>query len=82
MKRRCDLKKKEIHDLPRSFKSEYKAEEKWLSVQEAAKYIGQSVGTIYNWVCLGKLPRYKLGRNLRFPMSELNELLFKTKKEF
>ena len=43
-----------------------------LTPDEAADYLGMAIQTVYNKASLGELPSKKLGRLLRFRLSELN----------
>lgn len=52
--------------------------EEWLTTKEAARYLGVSANAVRILVCRGKVTSYKLGRHLRFRISDLNLLLKKT----
>ncbi len=53
---------------------------KWLNAKEAAQYLRLgSVGVLRNMVSERKIPFYKLGRSLRFKVSDLDKLLESTK---
>lgn len=43
-----------------------------LTVDAAAEYLGYKPNTIRNKVSLGQLPATKIGRTLRFRLSDLN----------
>lgn len=43
-----------------------------LTPEEAANYLGFALQTVYNKASAGELPSKKLGRALRFRLSELN----------
>jgi excisionase family DNA binding protein len=47
--------------------------EQWLSVDEAAKFVGLAKQTVYQLVSERKIPYHKAGRQLRFYKSELNK---------
>lgn len=47
----------------------------WLTSKEAAQYLGITPNALRIWVCRGKLKSYKLGRFLRFRISDLKLLL-------
>lgn len=49
--------------------------EAWLSTEQAAEYLGISVGSLRNRVSCGEIPRRKLGRLNRYLRSELDALL-------
>lgn len=49
--------------------------DKFLSIQEAAKFLSLSVPTMYTKVSTGKLPYMKRGKRLYFSESELIEYL-------
>jgi excisionase family DNA binding protein len=43
-----------------------------ISYKEASSLLGVPIGTIYAWVCLGKIPHYRLSTRLvRFSKQEL-----------
>ncbi len=49
---------------------------KWLTAKEAAQYLKlASVEVLRNMVCQRRVPCYKLGKNLRFKISELDSLI-------
>ena len=50
-------------------------EKKWLTVKEAAEYIGVAVNTIYVWLREGKLVRYKVGGITRIKVDELDQIM-------
>ena len=56
------------------------SEERFLTTDEAALYLGVTVGTVRNMVCRGELPYYKLGRRNRYKLSELKNLLQSNKR--
>jgi excisionase family DNA binding protein len=43
----------------------------WMKIDEAAKCIGISAGTLRNWVWQHKIPHFKIGGLVRFRCSEL-----------
>jgi excisionase family DNA binding protein len=43
----------------------------WMKIDEAAKCIGISAGTLRNWVWQHKIPHFKIGGLVRFRRSEL-----------
>jgi excisionase family DNA binding protein len=45
---------------------------KWLSVDEAAEYLGVKRDTIYRWIKNHNLPTYKVGRLWKFKAEELD----------
>lgn len=47
-------------------------EDRLLTPEEAATYLGYKPGTIYNKANRGEIPHVKLGRALRFRLSELD----------
>jgi excisionase family DNA binding protein len=51
--------------------------EPWLSLKEAAQYTGFDVRTIRRRALAGLIPHGKLGRNLRFKPSEIDDVLRK-----
>ena len=44
----------------------------YLTVDQAAKYIGKHPRTIRNWIINGRLPASRLGRELRIEESDLD----------
>jgi excisionase family DNA binding protein len=50
-------------------------EQRYLSVTEAATYLGLSPKTVYAWVEKGAMPGYKVGRVWRFDKTELDEFV-------
>ncbi|MCH4821759.1 helix-turn-helix domain-containing protein [Gramella lutea] len=53
----------------------------WLTRNEAAKYFGVSLVTIYNWTKEGILTSYKISNRLRYKKSELENILLNSNKE-
>ncbi len=48
--------------------------DRWLNSAEAADYLRLSVNALRIAVCRGQINAYKLGRRLRFKLSELSQL--------
>ena len=48
-------------------------EERLVSLEEIAKYLGVSKDTIYLWISNKELPAYKIGRLWKFKISEIDE---------
>ncbi len=49
---------------------------KWLTAKEASQYLRlSSVEVLRNMVCQRRVPCYKLGKSLRFKVSELDSLM-------
>ena len=46
-----------------------------MDVQQAADYLGLSVGTIYQWRSQHKIPYIKVGRKLKFKKDQLDQWL-------
>lgn len=46
-----------------------------MGVQQAADYLGLSVGTIYQWRSQHKIPYIKVGRKLKFKKDQLDQWL-------
>ena len=49
--------------------------DKWISIDEAAEYLGIKTVTLRSWIRNGKedLPAHKIGKQWRFKISELDE---------
>lgn len=46
---------------------------KWISIDEAAEYLGIKPGTIRDWIRKGKdIPAHKIGKQWKFKCSELD----------
>ncbi|MBU1917096.1 helix-turn-helix domain-containing protein [bacterium] len=54
--------------------------EQLLTVNQIAEYLQVSPRTVREWVSIGFVPHYKISRNVRFRMSEL-ELWVKKKQK-
>ena len=48
-------------------------EDRWLSVEEIAQYIGVSRDTVYNWIKGKNMPAHKIGRLWKFKLEEVDE---------
>ena len=48
-------------------------EDRWLSVDEIADYLGVKRDTIYKWITRKKMPAHKLGRLWKFQKDEVDE---------
>jgi excisionase family DNA binding protein len=55
--------------------SEGKIEPRLLTVQEAARFLTVSASTLYGWVWQRKIPFVKVGRALRFDLTDLEEFI-------
>jgi len=47
-------------------------EKRWLSVEEAAAYLGISRDTVYKWIERNAMPVYKVGRRWKFQAVEID----------
>jgi excisionase family DNA binding protein len=47
--------------------------EKWSGLEEIAKHIGVNKDTIRNWIEKGVIPAYKVGKQWKFRISEIDE---------
>ena len=54
--------------------------EKMMSTEEAAEFLGISVGSLRNMTSQGKIPYFKLGRRNRYSRNELTQLLLSNKR--
>jgi len=50
-------------------------EEKWVNISDVAEHLGVSQDTIRNWLKSGKLPTYKAGKQYKFRLSEIDQML-------
>ncbi len=48
-------------------------EDRWLSVDEIADYLGVSKDTVYSWLNSKGLPGHKVGRFWKFKKEEVDE---------
>lgn len=46
--------------------------EHWLSLEEIANHLGVSKETIRGWIKKGTIPNYKVGRQYKFKLSEVD----------
>ncbi len=60
--------------------SSLKSEDKWLTSIEAAAYLCVTRKQLWNLTSSGSVPFYKLGRSNRYRLSELESLLFRTRR--
>lgn len=48
--------------------------DKWISIDEAAEYLGVKTGTVRDWIRKNKdVPAHKIGKQWKFKCSELDE---------
>jgi excisionase family DNA binding protein len=47
-------------------------QDRWLSVEEIAQYLGVSRDTIYSWVGKKDIPAHKVGRLWKFKTDEID----------
>jgi len=55
-------------------------EDRWLSVEEIAQYLGISKDTVYTWINNKKMPAHKIGRLWKFKKDEVDEWVRDGKK--
>ena len=48
-------------------------EDRWLSVDEIAAYLGIKRDTVYRWISARNLPGHKIGRLWKFRKEEIDE---------
>ncbi len=51
---------------------EKKMEDRWLSVDEMAEYLGVRRDTIYRWINDKRMPAHKIGRLWKFKKDEVD----------
>jgi excisionase family DNA binding protein len=54
-------------------------ENRWLSVDEIAEYLGVSKDTIYTWISSRSLPGHRVGRFWKFKRDEVDHWVHKGK---
>lgn len=47
-------------------------EDRWLSVEEIAQYLGISKDTVYTWINKRKMPSHKIGRLWKFKKEQVD----------
>lgn len=47
--------------------------DRWLSVEEIAEYLGVSKDTVYDWITTKEMPAHKAGRLWKFKTEEIDE---------
>jgi len=52
----------------------------WMTTEQAAEYLGLSVGALRNMASNGQVPYHKLGRRNRYNVVELRQLLLSQKR--
>ena len=50
-----------------------KPEDRWLSVEEIAGYLGVKRDTVYKWIDRKKMPAHKVGSLWKFKKEEIDE---------
>ncbi|MCD7739653.1 MAG: helix-turn-helix domain-containing protein [Lachnospiraceae bacterium] len=48
-------------------------QENWISLEEAATYMGVTKDTVRNWIKKTDIPAQKIGKQWKFKISELDE---------
>ena len=48
-------------------------EDRWLSVDEIAAYLGIKRDTVYNWIAKKQMPAYRMGRLWKFRKEDVDE---------
>jgi len=54
--------------------------QEWMTTEQAAEYLGLSVGALRNMTSNGQVPFYKFGRRNRYYVVELRQLLLSQKR--
>ena len=49
-----------------------KIEDRWLSVEEVAKYLGVSKDNIYRWITTHSMPAHRVGRFWKFKQEQID----------
>lgn len=53
--------------------------DKWLTLEQIAEYLQMSTSSIYKMAQAGKIPAYKVGRQWRFKIEEIDKWVEKHK---
>lgn len=48
-------------------------EDRWLSVEEVAAYLGVKRNTVYRWITNKHMPAHRVGRLWKFKRAEIDE---------
>ncbi|MGO9569671.1 MAG: helix-turn-helix domain-containing protein [Desulfomonilaceae bacterium] len=48
------------------------AEDRWLSVDEIAEYLGISKDTVYSWITVKSMPAHRMGRLWKFKRNQVD----------
>jgi len=56
-------------------------DDRWLSVDEIATYLGVSKDTVYTWVTSKEMPGHKVGRFWKFKRSGVDEWVHRGKAD-
>ena len=56
-------------------------DDKWLSVDEIADYLGVKRDTLYKWITRRQLPGHKVGRLWKFRKKEVDDWILNGKSE-
>ena len=54
-------------------------EKRLVGIKKLAEYLDLSENTLYSWVCMRKIPYFKVGRLVKFDLREIEAWLTKTK---
>jgi excisionase family DNA binding protein len=54
--------------------------DKWLTLEQIAKYLQMSTSSIYKMAQTGKIPAYKVGRQWRFKKEDIDKWVEKHRK--
>ena len=49
------------------------SEERWVGVEDVAAHLGVAKDSIYRWVTTKNMPSHRVGRLLRFKLSEVDD---------
>ena len=64
--------------ISKNKKSEFDMK-KWLTLEQVADYLQMSTSSIYKMAHAGKIPGYKVGRQWRFKIEEIDKWIEKNK---